>query len=282
MRIILLVLALFTLLTGVRSVFASSVVLNELMPHPSPAGDWVEIYNPTNSDIDLSDWTLVDSTSTMKTLSGSISVGGFLAFDVTNRLNNGGDNIYLKDSNGNIIDNYSYDSDPGINKSIGRSPDGDSWTILVSSSKGSSNGETLPTPTPTPSPTPTPQSTSVPTPTPTPTPTSSPSPAKLKTTTPSKTPVPSLNPTSPQPSAQSIQTTPFPKASLIKVERQIASIAGVTSSTNPSPTVTVKSQKQTNYFLWAGAILIFAGSCSIGYIYFKKNADTHLKLRKRY
>lgn len=280
MRIILLVLALFTLFIGVRSVFASSVVLNELMPHPSPVGDWVEIYNPTNSDIDLSNWTLVDSTSTMKTLSGSISVNGFLTFDVTNRLNNGGDDIYLKDSSGNIIDNYSYDSDPGINKSIGRSPDGGSWTLLVSSSKGSSNGEALPTPTPTLNPTPTPQPTSVPTPTPTPS--SSPSPVKLKTTTPSKTPAPSLNPTSPQPSAQSIQATSFPKASSAKVERQIASIAGITSSTSPSPTVSVKSQKQTNYFLWAGAILIFAGSCSIGYIYFKKNADTHLKLRKRY
>lgn len=138
----------------------------------------------------------------------------------------------------------------------------------------------LSSPSPTPIETPSPAPSTNPTSTPTPTTSSS---SKAKTTsTISKTPAPSLNPTSPQPFAQSIQTTSFPKASLAKVERQIASIAGITSSATPAPTVSVKSQKQTNYFLWAGAILIFAGSCSIGYIYLKKNADTHLKLRKRY
>ncbi len=148
-----LIFTIFFLFFGVRTVFANSVVLNELMPHPSPGSDWIEIYNPTDNNIDLSNWILVDSTSTMKTLSGSISAKGFVTFDVTNRLNNSGDSIYLKDSSSTTIDNYSYSLDPGINKSIGRNPDGGSWTTLASSSKGTSNGQTPPTANPTPAPT---------------------------------------------------------------------------------------------------------------------------------
>lgn len=122
------------------------------MPHPSSGSDWIEIFNPTSSNLDLAGWNLVDSTSTMKALSGSISPGSFVTFDVSNRLNNSGDSVYLKDANGSTIDNYSYSSDPGIDKSIGRSPDGSNWIILASTSKGSTNGDlTTPTPSPTPS-----------------------------------------------------------------------------------------------------------------------------------
>ncbi len=153
-RIKLLILAFLFLFFGAGSIFANSVVLNEFMPHPSPGSDWIEIYNPTTNTIDLTSWILVDSTSTMKTLSGNITANGFATFDVTNRLNNSGDSIYLKDDSGTTIDNYSYSSDPGVNKSIGRSPDGGSWTMLASSSKGSSNGGPLETPTSTPTPTP--------------------------------------------------------------------------------------------------------------------------------
>lgn len=158
MKITLLVIIILLSLFNPDFVFAGSSVLNELMPHPSPGNDWIEIYNPTTNTIDLTNWTIVDSTSIMKTLSGSITANGFVTFDVTNRLNNSGDSVYLKDSSGATIDNYSYSSDPGLNKSIGRSPDGGSWTILVSSSKGSSNGGSTPTLTPSPTPSPTPSS----------------------------------------------------------------------------------------------------------------------------
>lgn len=136
----------------IQPVFSSSLVINEFLSHPSSGNDWIEIYNPTSNNIDLSSWTLVDSTSTMKTLSGTITSNGFTSFDVSNRLNNTGDNIYLKDSSGSTIDSYSYSTDPGTDKSIGRSPDGGNWTTLTSLSKGSSNGNgqsTAPTSTPT-------------------------------------------------------------------------------------------------------------------------------------
>lgn len=257
MRIKLFILTIF-LFFGFRPVFADSVVLNELMPHPSPGSDWIEIYNPTSSDINLSNWTLVDSTSKIKTLSGNIPPNGFITLDITNRLNNAGDSIYLKDVGGASIDNYSYDSDPGINISFGRSPDGGNWTILSVSSKGSSNG----TPAPTPSPTPTP--------TPSPTPTSSPASSKAKTTiTTTKTPAPTINPTTP-PSTQDTTTTPIPTKSKPKVSYQIASVAAAAASASPSTSPEVKSSKQINFFPWVGLILILAGFTALGYIYFRQ------------
>lgn len=55
-------------------------------------------------------------------------------------LNNSGDYVVLFDSNGNIIDQYQYTSDPGSNITLGRSSDGGSWATLATASKGSSNG----------------------------------------------------------------------------------------------------------------------------------------------
>jgi len=158
-RIKIIILTIFYLLFfGVSPAFASSVVINEFMANPSSGNDWVELYNPTASSIDLTNWILVDSTSTMKTLSGIITAGGFTAFDVSTRLNKTSDSIYLKDPT-NTIDSYSYTTEPTTDVSIGRSPDGGSWANLASSSKGSSNGSVTSTPSPSPSPSTAPTST---------------------------------------------------------------------------------------------------------------------------
>lgn len=148
------------------------------MAHPSSGNDWIEIYNTTGSAIDLAGWTLVDSTSTMKTLSGSLNSSSFVFFEVSNRLNNSGDYIYLKDVSGNTIDSYSYTSDPGSNVSIGRMPDGASFQTLASTSQGSTNGSSSSAPSPTPST----SSTPTPSPSPTPTPSSTPSSTASPTT----------------------------------------------------------------------------------------------------
>ncbi len=140
------------------SFLASGIVINELMPHPSPGSDWVELFNPTSQIIDLSNWKLFDSTSSMKTLSGSINPNSFSYFDVYNRLTNAGDTITLKDPSGQDIDSYNYTADPGINISLGRSPDGENWQVLNVSSKGSPNSPPSPTPTPSPNPSPSPSS----------------------------------------------------------------------------------------------------------------------------
>lgn len=69
------------------------------------------------------------------------------------------------------------------------------------------------------------------------------------------------------------------KSSTPKPILKIASIAGVTSSSTPEPTVEIKSQKQTNPFVWMGAIFIFAGAGAVVYIYLKANGKIPFKFR---
>lgn len=165
MRVKILILTILFLLLGEGPVWAADIILNEAMPNPSSGNDWIEIYNTSNTSLDLNNWSLADSTSTMKTLSETISANGFLVIEVSNRLNNGSDDIYLKDSGATTIDTYSYTSNPGSDITFGRNPDGGNWTILATSSKGSSNNSTS---TPAPSATVTPTASPSPTTTPTP------------------------------------------------------------------------------------------------------------------
>lgn len=90
--------------------------------------------------------------------------------------------------------------------------------------------------------TPTPIPTSTPKPSPTPTPTPSPKP---------KSPTPSITP----------KSTP-----------ESSSVAGVATS-QPSPQIEVKNQKQINPIIWVGLIFVIAGTGAIGYIYWKKKHD---------
>jgi len=117
----------------------SNLVINEFMAQPSEGTDWVEIYNPTTEDIDLTGWLLRDlATSDMKILSGTILAGGFATFEVDGRLNNGGDTIYLYYTI-TEIDSYTYDSS-SEDISIGRETDGDpDFVNCTNVSKGTSN-----------------------------------------------------------------------------------------------------------------------------------------------
>lgn len=151
------------------SQLVSAQVLNEIMPHPVSGPDWLEIYNPTLDPLNVTGWSLVDSTSTITKLSGSIPPFGFITADVSNRLNNSGDTIFLKNPLTITVDSYSYSADPGIGRSLGRFPDAGSWKTFSFSSKGTSNSGGVITPITSPSPSPTPQPTKQPTPKPTPT-----------------------------------------------------------------------------------------------------------------
>ncbi len=143
---------------------SSSIAINEFMPHPAGGSDWVELYNFGSTDIDLTNWQLNDGTSAMKTLSGTLAAGQFLTVEVSNRLNNSGDNIILLDNTAGQVDSTSYASDPGTDKSIGRLPDGTGgFAVLTQTTKGSTNGQASAMPSPTSTPTPQPTTTSLPT-----------------------------------------------------------------------------------------------------------------------
>lgn len=90
---------------------------------------------------------------------------------------------------------------------------------------------------------------------------------------------PSSNPSHPSLTSQEKRLSKSTQSP--KFNYQIASIAAVTASATPTTQISVKSQKQTNYFVWAGIVLILTGTFSIGYIYLRKHASIHIKFRKR-
>ncbi len=166
---LLLILIFFFLFS---SQVSAEVMINEFLVNPtSPAKEWVEFYNPENVDLTnyfLDDDTLFndDSGSGKKKELSSLNTtnSNYPYLELNSFLNNSGDYVVLFSSNGDIVDEYQYLSDPGKDISIGRSPDGtDNWVFLDSVSKGASNS-CLPFPTPSPILTPIPSLTPTPTP----------------------------------------------------------------------------------------------------------------------
>ena len=146
------------------SVFADapSIIINEFSS--ASATEWVELLNTTGSSIDLAGWKLTELTNPSGTpvqadlllLSGTISAGGVLAFDVgTDKLNNSGDSIGLYDNSGTpvLIHRIIYGTVAGDNypttTGLGTVPtavqsgsfDGTNWSISSSPTKNASNGE---------------------------------------------------------------------------------------------------------------------------------------------
>ena len=109
---------------------ASPIIITEIMPNPSDVGDsageYVEVYNPTSSAIDIGGWTLRDDGSNSETLSGSILVpaeGYAVLCKDTTPANNGGipcdggfgqaiansgDEVILEDGSGSEVDRVAY------------------------------------------------------------------------------------------------------------------------------------------------------------------------------
>ena len=149
-----------TTTSSTTTITISHIMINEFIPDPEgndtalmPNGEWVELYNPTNSNIDVGGWMLYDSNdnneleiSTSNTNTGNtiVTVYGWLAIyrngDSDFSLNNGGDTIRLFNLNNSLIDSYTYTINPGVNNTIGRCPDGsDNWSINIAPTPGSAN-----------------------------------------------------------------------------------------------------------------------------------------------
>lgn len=127
--------------------FFNDIVINEFLPNPlgddilpMPNGEWVELYNRSDSvTYDLTSWYLTDSDSShrLDIPDGTvIAPYGFVVIyrngDSDFELNEDVDHVQLYDGEGNLIDQYIYDSTLGDivleNKSFARFPDGsDTW-----------------------------------------------------------------------------------------------------------------------------------------------------------
>ena len=123
------------------------VVINEILPAPIDNGiEWVEFYNPTSSDADMSGCYIDDITyggkSPVQIEDGIlVPAGGFWVFETKSVFNNGGDDVNLIAEDGEtIIDSFSYES-VFYDLSWFRLPDGGDWQdeATDSSTKGSEN-----------------------------------------------------------------------------------------------------------------------------------------------
>lgn len=209
-----------------KSVFAATApTINEFIAHPSNSVEWVEFYNPDHIDLstyyidDDTDFTSDVGSSAKKSLQNINTTNPTYPYiELSSMLNNDGDHVVLFDSSGNVVDQYSYTSDPGVDISIGRFPDGiGTFQLLLSATKGNANSSGLPTATPTP--------TDAPTPTPTP---------KVPTATP--TPRPTVTPT-PKPTIKIASLTPTTDPQEATNDQSVLA-AEITPTNIPSPTPT--------------------------------------------
>lgn len=118
-----------------------AIVLNEFLPNPDgfeygfdfgnnssnmPKGEWVELYNNSDSDIDLTGWYLRDNTpgdgnktpiNFSHVLSGSLIIPShqWLVVYMNKAIyNNTGDTVKLYDSNNILVDSYSFGDNSGF------------------------------------------------------------------------------------------------------------------------------------------------------------------------
>jgi len=176
--IVFILLIVILNLCAAKKIYAQ-VVINEFSSAAST--DWVELYS--SEEIDISGWILDDegTKSDIKVFPQGTQIGpstnSYLVVETSDRLNNGGDIIYLFNKDRTEVDKISYGNKGGVclalaNSSVGRYPDANA-TIerFKSPSKNTTNNNTEldPCPAPTLEPTTTPVPTSKPMSTPKPT-----------------------------------------------------------------------------------------------------------------
>ncbi len=117
-----------TLSNTIESGSWQGVVLNEILPNPEGddtqtgiQGEWVEIYNNGQQDVDLTDWYIEDNAGHRRTISSVTTYNGrtvigtpgsylewLVVFMDGQVLNNSGDTVSLYDAHDNLIDSYTY------------------------------------------------------------------------------------------------------------------------------------------------------------------------------
>lgn len=94
-----------------------SVTINEFIPAPLSGNEWIELYNGSSYAIDLNGWTLADGTGkSFASLADLLLPNSFRLIELaSNKLNNDGDLVILRNSQKQEIDTVAYgnwDNDP--------------------------------------------------------------------------------------------------------------------------------------------------------------------------
>jgi hypothetical protein len=146
--------------------FSQNIVINEFMSMNSntilddfgESSDWVELYNPSSQAININQWSLSDDDDELNQWNfpdTTILPNQFMLIFCSSRdtvtsyfhtcfkLDSGGEELFLTDDNGNIVDEYESES-LGNNISYGRKLDGlEEKAKFYISSPGYSNGFNL-------------------------------------------------------------------------------------------------------------------------------------------
>jgi len=148
------------ILTPVYAQTSDNVVINEVdtnPPHDDSASisEWVELYNPTDFDIDVSGWKIASTTVLEKTMtiaSGTvIKPDKFLMYSYQRSwFTDVNESVELRDKNNNVIDKTPFITDLKNDftswQRIYDGHDSDNWKF-VTSTAGSSNGKLIETQT---------------------------------------------------------------------------------------------------------------------------------------
>lgn len=122
------------------------ILINEILPNPKGNDpEWVELYNPTGDDIDISGMWIddIDGGSSPQPIPATtiITAGGYWTLDTSSVFNNTGDDVRLLKSDGTtVVDSYTFGSS-SKNKSWYRTPDGGTWALTQTgnTTKGTAN-----------------------------------------------------------------------------------------------------------------------------------------------
>lgn len=132
--------------------FISSIKMNEIYSRGTTTEpDWIEIYNSSSSPMDITGFKIYDiggqaGTKPKKQFPAGtvIPANGFYVIVTDDAdpsgfgLSSSGEEVWLEDSSGNIIDNVIFPA-MDITQSYGRLPDGGAWQLLSVITKGFSN-----------------------------------------------------------------------------------------------------------------------------------------------
>ncbi|MCD5384323.1 MAG: lamin tail domain-containing protein [Candidatus Pacebacteria bacterium] len=108
---------LFCFLTFLPNISSASVIISEILYNPPGSAEsgheWVEIYNNSSEDVDLSGWTLVDGQGEYFINSVILKSGEYLVLDTSTvatkfTLLQSGEHLYIKDSSGQLVDDKDY------------------------------------------------------------------------------------------------------------------------------------------------------------------------------
>ncbi|PIR61691.1 MAG: hypothetical protein COY81_02015 [Candidatus Pacebacteria bacterium CG_4_10_14_0_8_um_filter_43_12] len=87
----------------------NAILFTEFMACPASGNEWLELFNTTQNDIQVTNWQVIDQANNKKLITGALPAQSFAVFEWTGSLlNNTGDSFKLQTSTSQVIGQASY------------------------------------------------------------------------------------------------------------------------------------------------------------------------------